>query len=80
VVSTELFIRPSQNSTKLTIYYYVCVVRKGKIEIICPITDMVSAKHDRETVTEWLKCLRDLIIAKDPSIWLPLKNIVTDFS
>lgn len=41
---------------------------------------MVSAKHDRETITEWLKCFRDLIIAKDPSIQLPLKNVFKDFS
>ncbi|KAL5237076.1 hypothetical protein ACI65C_004486 [Semiaphis heraclei] len=80
VDSTGSVVRPPQNSTKLTIYYYACVVCIGKIETVCPITDMVSATHDRETVTEWLKGLKDLIIAKDPSIWPPFKNVVTDFS
>jgi len=58
-------------------YYYACVVRIGKIETVCPITDIVSAAHDKETVTEWLKCLKELIIA---SVWPPFKNVVTDFS
>ncbi|KAL5236051.1 hypothetical protein ACI65C_003461 [Semiaphis heraclei] len=80
VDSTGSVVRPPQNSTKLTIYYYACVVRIGKIETVCPITDMVSATHDRETVTEWLKCLKELVIAKDPSVWPPFKNVVTDFS
>ncbi|CAI6342959.1 unnamed protein product [Macrosiphum euphorbiae] len=35
---------------------------------------------DRETVTKWLRCFKDLVIAKDPSIWPPFKNVVTDFS
>jgi len=80
VDSTGSIVRPPQNSTKLTIYYYACVVRIGKIETVCPITDMVSATHDRETVTEWLKCLKDLVIAEDPSIWPHFKNVVTDFN
>ncbi|XP_060859948.1 uncharacterized protein LOC132937136 [Metopolophium dirhodum] len=80
VHSTGSIVRPPQNSTKLTINYYACVVRISKIETVCPITDMVSATHDRETVTEWLKCFKDLIIVKDPSIWPPFKNVVTDFS
>jgi len=80
VNSTGSVVRPPQNSIKLTIYYYACVVRISKIETVCPLTDMVSATHDKETVTKWLKCFKDLVIAKYPSVWPPFKNVVADFS